>query len=89
MVLERQVARPQLRRADRALLAAFSRVLPPRRREGPSFRGCCDVLNFFESRASADQYVRDHAEVNGLPISIPDAIEVGRAIFGGIFDEEA
>jgi putative transposase len=27
-VLERQVARPQLRQADRALLAAFSRVLP-------------------------------------------------------------
>jgi putative transposase len=28
MVLERQVARPQLTQADRALLAAFSRVLP-------------------------------------------------------------
>ena len=28
MVLERQVVRPQLRQADRALLAAFSRVLP-------------------------------------------------------------
>ncbi len=27
-VLERQVARPQLRQADRALLAAFSRMLP-------------------------------------------------------------
>jgi len=27
-VLERQVARPQLRPADRVLLAAFSRVLP-------------------------------------------------------------
>jgi putative transposase len=28
MVLERQVARPQLTQADRTLLAAFSRVLP-------------------------------------------------------------
>src|SRR5438876_9319555 len=30
-VLERQLARPQLTQADRALLAAFSRVLPRRR----------------------------------------------------------
>ena len=29
-LLERQVARPQLGQADRALLAAFSRVLPRR-----------------------------------------------------------
>jgi putative transposase len=29
-VLERQIARPQLTEADRALLAAFSRVLPRR-----------------------------------------------------------
>jgi hypothetical protein len=34
-VLERQVARPQLRPADRALLAAFSRALP--RRASSSF----------------------------------------------------
>ncbi len=33
-VLERQVARPQLTQADRALLVAFSRVLS-RRGEGP------------------------------------------------------
>ena len=35
LVLERQVTRPQLRSADRALFAAFSRALP--RRAWPSF----------------------------------------------------
>ena len=33
LVLERQVARPQLSQADRVLLAGFSRVLPRRRWE--------------------------------------------------------
>jgi hypothetical protein len=55
--------------------------------EGPSFRGCCDVLNFFESRDSAERYLRGHAELAGLAISIPDAIDAGRAVFGDIFKE--
>jgi hypothetical protein len=55
--------------------------------EGPSFRGCCDAVNFFESREVLDRYVREHADTVGLPISIPDAVEVGRAVFGDIFKE--
>ncbi len=55
--------------------------------EGPSFRGCCDVLNFFEARDNAERYLRDHPSVSGVPISIPDAIEVGRVVFGGVFEE--
>jgi len=51
-------------------------------REGPSFRGCCDVLNFFESKENAEGYLRDHPEVSGAPISLPDAIEIGRVVFG-------
>jgi hypothetical protein len=57
------------------------------RREGPSFRGCCDVLNFFQTRDNAEQYLREHSEVAGSPISIRDAIEVGRVVFGEIFKQ--
>src|SRR5206468_11100990 len=35
VVLGRQKRRPLLRPADRALLAALARLLPPRRRHGP------------------------------------------------------
>jgi len=55
--------------------------------EGPSFRGCCEVLNFFETRDNAVLYLHEHPEIAGSPISIPDAIEVGRVVFGGVFEE--
>lgn len=55
--------------------------------EGPSFRGCCDVLNFFESADSASAYLREHPEIRGLPISIPEATDAGGTIFGSIFKE--
>ena len=55
--------------------------------DGPSYSGCCDVLNFFESTETAEQYLRDHDHVDGMTISIPEAIETGRAIFGEILKE--
>ena len=55
--------------------------------EGPSFRGCCDVLNFFESKQNAERYLREHDQISGFPISIPAASELGRTVFGDIFKE--
>jgi len=55
--------------------------------DGPSFRGCCDVLNFFESKQNAERYLRDHEQISGFPISIPAASELGRTVFGDIFKE--
>jgi hypothetical protein len=55
--------------------------------EGPSFRGCCDVLNFFETRASAERYLAENTAVSGHPISLPRAIEAGRIVFGDVFTE--
>jgi hypothetical protein len=51
---------------------------------GPSFRGCCDVLNFFESAESAERYLAERPEINGSWVSIPAAIEAGTAIFGDL-----
>jgi hypothetical protein len=54
------------------------------RSDGPSFRGCCDVLNFFQTEATANSYLADHRELAGFPISIPDAIEAGRTVFADL-----
>lgn len=55
--------------------------------EGPSFRGCCDVLNFFETEDSAIHYLDIHPQLSGFPISIPDAIEAGRTVFADLMTE--
>jgi len=47
-------------------------------------RGCCQVLNFFASPASAERYLRERNDVRGHVISLPDAIEVGRCVFGDV-----
>jgi hypothetical protein len=54
--------------------------------DGAAFEGCCQVLNFFASSESAERYLREQA-VNGFPITIPQAIEVGRAIFGDVLKQ--
>jgi len=56
--------------------------------EGPSFGGCCDVLNFFETRENAERYLVEHREVRGSAISLPEAIEAGRIVFGDVLSEE-
>jgi Alkylmercury lyase len=56
--------------------------------EGPSFRGCCDVLNFFETNANVERYLAENQSISGHPISLPDAIEAGRLVFGDVFTGE-
>jgi hypothetical protein len=61
-------------------------VVAGRAGDGAAFRGCCQVLNFFASRENAGRHLREHADLSGFPISIPEAIEVGRLIFGDVLD---
>lgn len=54
---------------------------------GESFRGCCPVLNFFASAQNAERYLSAHPDVDGFAISIPEAVAVGRAVFGDVLEE--
>jgi hypothetical protein len=56
--------------------------------DGPSFGGCCDVLNFFETAENAERYSRAHPDVKGAAITIPEAAEAGRVVFGDVLSED-
>lgn len=47
---------------------------------------CCAFVNFFASRESAGRYHREHPDVRGEVISIPEAIEAGRIVFGEVLE---
>ena len=55
--------------------------------EGPSYCGCCDVLNFFESVENAQRYLEENTSVTGMPISIGETAAAGRALFGAVLTE--
>jgi hypothetical protein len=57
-------------------------VLAGARGDGPSYQGCCAVLNFFASPASAERYLREQPDVRGHVMSVPAAAAAGAAIFG-------
>jgi hypothetical protein len=51
---------------------------------GPSYRSCCTALNFFESGESALGYLVVNPGISGRAIPLPEAIELGRSIFGDL-----
>ena len=59
-------------------------VVTGRACDGEAFRGCCQVLNFFASPGNAEHYLRRRTDASGFQISIPQAIESGRLIFGRV-----
>ena len=52
---------------------------------GNSFAGCCPVLNFFASEENAQGWLAEHPAVQGTIVSVPEAIELGRMVFGEVF----
>ena len=55
--------------------------------DGPSYRNSCAALNFFESGESALRYLIANPEVSGRAIPLPEAIEIGRTIFGDLLGD--
>jgi alkylmercury lyase len=51
---------------------------------GDSCQGCCPVLNFFVSPASAERWLAEHPQVRGNVISMREAAAAGRAVFGDV-----
>lgn len=54
---------------------------------GDACSGCCPVLNFFASPASAERWLQEHPQVRGQVVPIADASAAGRAVFADLFDE--
>lgn len=59
-----------------------------RTEDGDACCGCCPVLNFFASPATAERWLADHPEVRGAVISMDEAAAAGRAVFGDVLTDE-
>jgi hypothetical protein len=57
--------------------------------EGPASAVCCSFVNFFASRESAERYLRETPAVQGEVLSIPEAVEAGRTVFGGLLSTDS
>ncbi|WP_326793828.1 alkylmercury lyase family protein (plasmid) [Streptomyces sp. NBC_00841] len=56
--------------------------------DGPAAAVCCDALNFFTGRASAQQWQQAHPEISGQVVSQDRALQIGQQTFGPILHNE-
>jgi hypothetical protein len=57
-------------------------------RGGTASAVCCAFVNFFASRESAQRYLRETPAARGEVLSIPEAVEAGRIVFGGLLSTD-
>jgi hypothetical protein len=57
-----------------------------RARAGRAAEACCAFVNFFASSESAERYLGAHPDIQGVVISVPEAIEAGRLVFGELLE---
>ena len=51
---------------------------------GESCCSCCPVLNFFASAENGERWLKERPDVRGYVMSMDEAIEAGRAVFGDV-----
>lgn len=51
---------------------------------GESCGSCCPVLNFFASPENGEQWLDGRPDVRGYVMTMADAIDAGRAVFGDV-----
>jgi len=56
---------------------------------GPSASTCCSFINFFASAESAGRYLRENPALRGETLSIVEAVDAGRLIFGDLLEASA
>ena len=55
---------------------------------GESCRSCCPVLNFFASSENGERWLETRPDVRGYVMSMREAIDAGRAVFGDVLEAE-
>jgi hypothetical protein len=49
---------------------------------GPAAEEACPLINFFRSEESARRFLNDHPDARGSILTLEEALEVGRQVFG-------
>ena len=57
--------------------------------DGESCSSCCPVLKFFASAENGERWLDGRPDVHGYVMSMDEAIEAGRAVFGDVFASDA
>ncbi|MFD8644199.1 MULTISPECIES: alkylmercury lyase family protein [Streptomyces] len=55
---------------------------------GPAAAVCCDALNFFADRSTAEAWARQHPEINGRITGQVEAVAIGASTFGPLLTED-
>lgn len=63
-------------------------VIVGRTGDGPSASACCPYLNFVADRGRAEALLAATPGLDGVVLDLPDAVALGREIFGHLLDED-